>query len=48
MVNLGKGRHNNSKESDSALLFKDLDLDNRLIKFVEGGKTIPLPRSMLS
>jgi len=48
MVNLGSGRNNNSKESACALLFKDLDLDNRLIKFVEGGKTMPLPRSMLS
>ena len=27
---------------------QDLQLDERLIRFIEGGKTMPLPRSMLS
>lgn len=47
MVNLGAGRKTKN-QSATDLLFKELDLDLRLIRFVEGGKTMPLPRSMLS
>jgi anaphase-promoting complex subunit 1 len=45
MVNLGAGRH---QEQDIALLFRELELDQRLVRFIDGGKIMPLPRSMLS
>ena len=47
MVNLGAGLRQ-KQNSQTALLFKELQLDQRLIRFVEGGKQMPLPRSMLS
>lgn len=46
MVNLGVGKQ--QKTSAQSLLIKELELDQRLIRFVEGGKMMPLPKSMLS
>lgn len=40
LVNLGKGAKHHT--------IKDLQLEERLIRFIEGGKIMPAPQSMLS
>ena len=40
LINIGRGSNNSN--------IKDLDLDERLIRFVEGGKPMDPPSSMLS
>ena len=41
LVNLGAGSENLN------LQFGDLNIDERLIRFVEGGKQMQIPKSML-
>lgn len=45
LVNLAAGKQNDAKQTQ---LLVELELEERLVRFVQGGKALPLPRSMLS
>ena len=45
LVNLSAGKATDTKQTQ---LLVELELEERLVRFVQGGKALPLPRSMLS